>query len=96
MQLFSHMHAVISTATCMRRSSIQSSFSINPGRAGPGWAGVDGALAREGLWSGGSGAHRQASLGRRNGNSFEQFQQIGVEVDCGREASQALSEEKLT
>ncbi|XP_004589142.2 nicastrin [Ochotona princeps] len=30
MQLFSHMHAVISTATCMRRSSIQSSFSINP------------------------------------------------------------------
>lgn len=30
MQLFSHMHAVVSTATCMRRSSIQSSFSINP------------------------------------------------------------------
>uniref|UniRef100_A0A2I3TWA0 Nicastrin n=1 Tax=Pan troglodytes TaxID=9598 RepID=A0A2I3TWA0_PANTR len=30
MQLFSHMHAVISTATCMRRSSIQSTFSINP------------------------------------------------------------------
>lgn len=32
MQLFSHMHAVISTATCMRRSYIQSTFSINPGR----------------------------------------------------------------
>ncbi|XP_024606103.1 nicastrin [Neophocaena asiaeorientalis asiaeorientalis] len=30
MQLFSHMHAVISTVTCMRRSFIQSSFSINP------------------------------------------------------------------
>nr|KAF6397392.1 nicastrin [Rousettus aegyptiacus] len=30
MQLFSHMHAVISTVTCMRRSSIQSTFSINP------------------------------------------------------------------
>ncbi|GAB1285717.1 Nicastrin [Apodemus speciosus] len=30
MQLFSHMHAVISTATCMRRSYIQSTFSINP------------------------------------------------------------------
>ncbi|XP_069336454.1 nicastrin isoform X4 [Eulemur rufifrons] len=30
MQLFSHMHAVISTVTCMRRSSIQNTFSINP------------------------------------------------------------------
>ncbi|XP_053331183.1 nicastrin [Spea bombifrons] len=30
MQLFSHMHAVTSTATCMRRNSIQTSFSINP------------------------------------------------------------------
>ncbi|ELK38492.1 PREDICTED: nicastrin [Myotis davidii] len=30
MQLFSHMHAVLSTVTCMRRSSIQSTFSINP------------------------------------------------------------------
>uniref|UniRef100_A0A673TBK3 Nicastrin n=1 Tax=Suricata suricatta TaxID=37032 RepID=A0A673TBK3_SURSU len=30
MQLFSHMHAVVSTVTCMRRSSIQSTFSINP------------------------------------------------------------------
>ncbi|NXI45574.1 NICA protein, partial [Galbula dea] len=30
MQLFSHMHAVTNTVTCMRRSSIQSSFSINP------------------------------------------------------------------
>ncbi|XP_075419779.1 nicastrin [Tenrec ecaudatus] len=30
MQLFSHMHAVTSTVTCMRRSSIQSTFSINP------------------------------------------------------------------
>lgn len=30
MQLFSHMHAVLSTATCMRRSFIQSTFSINP------------------------------------------------------------------
>ncbi|XP_003466619.2 nicastrin isoform X1 [Cavia porcellus] len=30
MQLFSHMHAVTSTATCMRRSYIQSTFSINP------------------------------------------------------------------
>lgn len=27
------MHAVISTVTCMRRSSIQSTFSINPGSA---------------------------------------------------------------
>ena len=35
MQLFSHMHAVISTVTCMRRSSIQSTFSINPGRTDP-------------------------------------------------------------
>lgn len=31
MQLFSHMHAVTSTVTCMRRSSLQSTFSINPG-----------------------------------------------------------------
>ncbi|NWH72475.1 NICA protein, partial [Piaya cayana] len=30
MQLFSHMHAVTSTVTCMRRSSLQSTFSINP------------------------------------------------------------------
>ncbi|NXX42555.1 NICA protein, partial [Tricholaema leucomelas] len=30
MQLFSHMHAVSSTVTCMRRSSLQSTFSINP------------------------------------------------------------------
>ncbi|MEE6491504.1 hypothetical protein FKM82_016240 [Ascaphus truei] len=30
MQLSSHMHAVTSTVTCMRRNSIQSSFSINP------------------------------------------------------------------
>ncbi|XP_007481708.1 nicastrin isoform X2 [Monodelphis domestica] len=30
MQLFSHMHAVTSTVTCMRRSAIQSTFSINP------------------------------------------------------------------
>ncbi|XP_064031886.1 nicastrin isoform X2 [Pogoniulus pusillus] len=30
MQLSSHMHAVSSTVTCMRRSSLQSSFSINP------------------------------------------------------------------
>ncbi|XP_062453768.1 nicastrin isoform X2 [Rhea pennata] len=30
MQLFSHMHAVTSTVTCMRRSSIQSTFSLNP------------------------------------------------------------------
>ncbi|XP_010845187.1 PREDICTED: nicastrin isoform X1 [Bison bison bison] len=30
MQLFSHMHAVVSTVTCMRRSLIQSSFSISP------------------------------------------------------------------
>ncbi|KAM5237257.1 nicastrin isoform 3-T3 [Ctenodactylus gundi] len=30
MQLFSHMHAVTSTATCMRRSFIQNTFSINP------------------------------------------------------------------
>uniref|UniRef100_A0A8C5R2T5 Nicastrin n=1 Tax=Leptobrachium leishanense TaxID=445787 RepID=A0A8C5R2T5_9ANUR len=30
MQLFSHMHAVTSTVTCMRRNSIQTSFSINP------------------------------------------------------------------
>lgn len=31
MQLFSHMHAVTSTVTCMRRNSIQNTFSINPG-----------------------------------------------------------------
>ncbi|XP_075049214.1 nicastrin isoform X2 [Mixophyes fleayi] len=30
MQLSSHMHAVTSTVTCMRRNSIQMSFSINP------------------------------------------------------------------
>ncbi|XP_043915467.1 nicastrin isoform X1 [Protopterus annectens] len=30
MQLFSHMHAVTNSVTCMRRSSIQSTFSINP------------------------------------------------------------------
>ncbi|XP_074931391.1 nicastrin [Phalacrocorax aristotelis] len=30
MQLFSHMHAVTSTVTCMRRSYLQSTFSINP------------------------------------------------------------------
>lgn len=42
MQLFSHMHAVVSTVTCMRRSSIQSTFSINPGGAGPRRAGCAG------------------------------------------------------
>uniref|UniRef100_A0A803VUF4 Nicastrin n=1 Tax=Ficedula albicollis TaxID=59894 RepID=A0A803VUF4_FICAL len=30
MQLQSHMHAAASTVTCMRRSSLQSTFSINP------------------------------------------------------------------
>ncbi|XP_053561121.1 nicastrin isoform X2 [Bombina bombina] len=30
MQLFSHMHAVTSTVTCMRRNSLQTSFAINP------------------------------------------------------------------
>ncbi|NWT85093.1 NICA protein, partial [Lanius ludovicianus] len=30
MQLLSHMHAAASTVTCMRRSSLQSTFSINP------------------------------------------------------------------
>ncbi|XP_026549404.1 nicastrin-like, partial [Notechis scutatus] len=30
MQLSSHMHAVTSTVTCMRRSLIQSTFSLNP------------------------------------------------------------------
>ncbi|XP_055993811.1 nicastrin [Sorex fumeus] len=30
MQLSAHMHAVLSTATCMRRSALQTSFSINP------------------------------------------------------------------
>ncbi|XP_068111033.1 nicastrin [Hyperolius riggenbachi] len=30
MQLFSHMHAVTNTVTCMRRNSLQTSFSINP------------------------------------------------------------------
>ncbi|XP_007441247.1 nicastrin [Python bivittatus] len=30
MQLSSHMHAVTSTVTCMRRSTIQSTFSLNP------------------------------------------------------------------
>lgn len=31
MQLFSHMHAVKDTVTCMRRTDIQSRFSISPG-----------------------------------------------------------------
>lgn len=31
MQLFSHMHAVTDTVTCMRRTDLQNSFSINPG-----------------------------------------------------------------
>ncbi|KAJ8409795.1 hypothetical protein AAFF_G00218540 [Aldrovandia affinis] len=30
MQLFSHMHAVTNTATCMRRNDIQTSFGIRP------------------------------------------------------------------
>ncbi|XP_067416399.1 nicastrin [Emydura macquarii macquarii] len=30
MQLFAHMHAVTSTVTCMRRNSIQRTFSLNP------------------------------------------------------------------
>ncbi|XP_030043328.1 nicastrin isoform X2 [Microcaecilia unicolor] len=30
MQLFSHMHAVTDTVTCMRRNSLQTSFNINP------------------------------------------------------------------
>ncbi|KAM4662429.1 nicastrin isoform 2-T2 [Discoglossus pictus] len=30
MQLYSHMHAVTSTVTCMRRNALQTSFSINP------------------------------------------------------------------
>ncbi|XP_063073094.1 nicastrin [Engraulis encrasicolus] len=30
MQLFSHMHAVTSTATCMRRNDIQNNYSLNP------------------------------------------------------------------
>ncbi|KAJ1081240.1 hypothetical protein NDU88_001423 [Pleurodeles waltl] len=30
LQLFSHMHAVTNTVTCMRRSSIQNTFSLNP------------------------------------------------------------------
>ncbi|MGH0187784.1 UNVERIFIED_CONTAM: hypothetical protein FKN15_026298 [Acipenser sinensis] len=30
MQLYSHMHAVTNSATCMRRNDIQTSFSINP------------------------------------------------------------------
>ncbi|XP_060109585.1 nicastrin isoform X2 [Heteronotia binoei] len=30
MQLFSHMHAVTSTVTCMRRTALQSASSINP------------------------------------------------------------------
>uniref|UniRef100_A0AAR2JP42 Nicastrin n=1 Tax=Pygocentrus nattereri TaxID=42514 RepID=A0AAR2JP42_PYGNA len=30
MQLFSHMHAVTDTVTCMRRTDLQNSFSINP------------------------------------------------------------------
>ncbi|XP_031415855.1 nicastrin [Clupea harengus] len=29
-QLFSHMHAVTSTATCMRRNDIQNNYSLNP------------------------------------------------------------------
>ncbi|XP_048369262.1 nicastrin isoform X2 [Sphaerodactylus townsendi] len=30
MQMFSHMHAVTSTVTCMRRTHLQTTFSINP------------------------------------------------------------------
>ncbi|XP_075764451.1 nicastrin isoform X1 [Pelodiscus sinensis] len=30
MQLFAHMHAVTNTVTCMRRNSIQSTFSLSP------------------------------------------------------------------
>ncbi|XP_066508337.1 nicastrin-like [Hoplias malabaricus] len=30
MQLFSHMHAVTDTVTCMRRTDLQNSFSVNP------------------------------------------------------------------
>ncbi|XP_062375534.1 nicastrin [Sardina pilchardus] len=30
LQLFSHMHAVTSTATCMRRNDIQNNYSLNP------------------------------------------------------------------
>uniref|UniRef100_A0A8C3PEG4 Nicastrin n=1 Tax=Chrysemys picta bellii TaxID=8478 RepID=A0A8C3PEG4_CHRPI len=30
MQLFAHMHAVTNTVTCMRRSSLQTAFSLNP------------------------------------------------------------------
>ncbi|KAF7692488.1 nicastrin [Silurus meridionalis] len=30
MQLFSHMHAVTDTVTCMRRTDLQNSFSLNP------------------------------------------------------------------
>uniref|UniRef100_A0A674GX68 Nicastrin n=1 Tax=Taeniopygia guttata TaxID=59729 RepID=A0A674GX68_TAEGU len=32
LQLLAHMHAAASTVTCMRRSSLQSAFSINPGQ----------------------------------------------------------------
>ncbi len=31
MQIFSHMHAVTDTVTCMRRTDLQNRFSINPG-----------------------------------------------------------------
>ncbi|MBN3325691.1 NICA protein, partial [Atractosteus spatula] len=37
MQLYSHMHAVTDTVTCMRRNNLQTSFSMNPGVAG--WSG---------------------------------------------------------
>ncbi|XP_069491528.1 nicastrin isoform X2 [Ambystoma mexicanum] len=35
LQLFSHMHAVTNTVTCMRRSSIQNTFSLNPAVCDP-------------------------------------------------------------
>lgn len=50
MQLFSHMHAVISTVTCMRRSFIQSSFSINPGGTRPGELAARGGRERQPRW----------------------------------------------
>ena len=73
MQLFSHMHAVISTVTCMRRSSIQSTFSINPGRTDPRPGSCAGDLGR--------GELRQGARGERDGNNSEQLRLLVPAVD---------------
>lgn len=91
MQLVSHMHAVISTVTCMRRSSIQSTFSINPGRTDPRHVGYTG-VGIMGLGQGmlerprkGRSGHRHVALGGEGGYSSEQLRQLVPEEDGSRE-----------